>query len=377
MKIKIKGTGSAVPKLRVTNDDLSKLMDTSDEWIRSRTGIGARHLAVEETTTGLAVAAAKEALKDAEMTAEELDLIIAATVTADKFLPNLSCEVQSALGAKNAVAFDLNAACSGFLFALNTVQMYLENGVYKKALVIGAETLSKIMDWNDRSTCVLFGDGAGAAVVAAELEDENSAGNQDDVVDSEVDCKMVQADAADSKVNCKMAHADDADSRTNCKAMQPGASDKSGILSMVQGSDGARGEVLRCDNRPVNNPFAVNDTKLSYVSMNGQEVYKFAVKTVPKVIEEAVKKAGLEVEDIDLFVLHQANLRIIESVAKRLHQPMEKFPTNLEECGNISAASVPILLDNINKHGMICEGKKIVLAGFGAGLTWGATVLVW
>lgn len=377
MKIKIKGTGSAVPKLRVTNDDLSKLMDTSDEWIRSRTGIGARHLAVEETTTGLAVAAAKEALKDAEMTAEELDLIIAATVTADKFLPNLSCEVQSALGAKNAVVFDLNAACSGFLFALNTVQMYLENGVYKKALVIGAETLSKIMDWNDRSTCVLFGDGAGAAVVAAELEDENSAGNQDDVVDSEVDCKMVQADAADSKVNCKMAHADDADSRTNCKAMQPGASDKSGILSMVQGSDGARGEVLRCDNRPVNNPFAVNDTKLSYVSMNGQEVYKFAVKTVPKVIEEAVKKAGLEVEDIDLFVLHQANLRIIESVAKRLHQPMEKFPTNLEECGNISAASVPILLDNINKHGMICEDKKIVLAGFGAGLTWGATVLVW
>ncbi len=377
MKIKIKGTGSAVPKLRVTNDDLSKLMDTSDEWIRSRTGIGARHLAVEETTTGLAVAAAKEALKDAEMTAEELDLIIAATVTADKFLPNLSCEVQSALGAKNAVAFDLNAACSGFLFALNTVQMYLENGVYKKALVIGAETLSKIMDWNDRSTCVLFGDGAGAAVVAAELEDENSAGNQDDVVDSEVDCKMVQADDADSEMNCKMAQADDADYRTNCKAMQPGASDKSGILSMVQGSDGARGEVLRCDNRPVNNPFAVNDTKLSYVSMNGQEVYKFAVKTVPKVIEEAVKKAGLEVEDIDLFVLHQANLRIIESVAKRLHQPMEKFPTNLEECGNISAASVPILLDNINKHGMICEDKKIVLAGFGAGLTWGATVLVW
>ena len=344
MKIKIKGTGSAVPKLRVTNDDLSKLMDTSDEWIRSRTGIGARHLAVEETTTGLAVAAANEALKDAGMTAEELDLIIAATVTADKFLPNLSCEVQSALGAENAVAFDLNAACSGFLFALNTVQMYLENGIYKKALVIGAETLSKIMDWNDRSTCVLFGDGAGAAVVVAEEEVENQ---------------------------------DAADSRTNCKAMQPGASDKSGILSMVQGSDGARGEVLRCDNRPVNNPFAVNDSKLSYVSMNGQEVYKFAVKTVPKVIEEAVKKAGLEVEDIDLFVLHQANLRIIESVAKRLHQPMEKFPTNLEECGNISAASVPILLDNINKHGMICEGKKIVLAGFGAGLTWGATVLVW
>lgn len=349
MRIKIKGTGSAVPKLRVTNDDLSKLMDTSDEWIKSRTGIGARHLAVEETTTGLAVAAANDALRDAGVTAEELDLIIAATVTADKFLPNLSCEVQSALGAKNAVAFDLNAACSGFLFALNTVQMYLENGVYKKALVIGAETLSKIMDWNDRSTCVLFGDGAGAAVVAA--EDENVDG-QSDVTGGRSDFGRTQPDA-ESKSN------------------------KSGILSMVQGSDGARGEVLRCDNRPVNNPFAVNDATLSYVSMNGQEVYKFAVKTVPKVIEKAVDKAGLKVEDIDLFVLHQANLRIIESVAKRLHQPMEKFPTNLEECGNISAASVPILLDNINKHGMICEGKKIVLAGFGAGLTWGATVLTW
>lgn len=349
MRIKIKGTGSAVPKLRVTNDDLNKLMDTSDEWIKSRTGIGARHLAVEETTTGLAVAAANDALRDAGVTAEELDLIIAATVTADKFLPNLSCEVQSALGAKNAVAFDLNAACSGFLFALNTVQMYLENGVYKKALVIGAETLSKIMDWNDRSTCVLFGDGAGAAVVAA--EDENVDG-QPDVTGGRSDAGMMQPDA-ESKSN------------------------KSGILSMVQGSDGASGEVLRCDNRPVNNPFAVNDATLSYVSMNGQEVYKFAVKTVPKVIEKAVDKAGLKVEDIDLFVLHQANLRIIESVAKRLHQPMEKFPTNLEECGNISAASVPILLDNINKHGMICEGKKIVLAGFGAGLTWGATVLTW
>lgn len=349
MRIKIKGTGSAVPKLRVTNDDLSKLMDTSDEWIKSRTGIGARHLAVEETTTGLAVVAANDALRDAGVTAEELDLIIAATVTADKFLPNLSCEVQSALGAKNAVAFDLNAACSGFLFALNTVQMYLENGVYKKALVIGAETLSKIMDWNDRSTCVLFGDGAGAAVVAA--EDENVDG-QPDVTGGRSDAGMMQPDA-ESKSN------------------------KSGILSMVQGSDGASGEVLRCDNRPVNNPFAVNDATLSYVSMNGQEVYKFAVKTVPKVIEKAVDKAGLKVEDIDLFVLHQANLRIIESVAKRLHQPMEKFPTNLEECGNISAASVPILLDNINKHGMICEGKKIVLAGFGAGLTWGATVLTW
>lgn len=326
MNIKIKGTGSAVPKLRVTNDDLSKLMDTSDEWIKSRTGIEARHLAVEETTTSMSVEAAEKALADAGIKAVELDIIIAATVTPDKFLPNLACEVQSALGAADAVAFDINAACSGFLFALNTAKMYLDSGMYQNALVIGAETLSKIMDWEDRSTCVLFGDGAGAVVLNAE---ESS----------------VEGDA--------------------------------GILSLVQGSDGARGMALNCDNRPVNNPFVKNDKSLSYVHMNGQEVYKFAVRTVPEAIKEAVEKSGYSVDDIDLFVLHQANYRIIESVAKRLHQPMEKFPTNLQECGNISAASVPILLDNVNNHGMIKAGDKIVLAGFGAGLTWGATVLIW
>lgn len=326
MEIRIIGTGSALPARRVTNEDLSHIMDTSDEWIKSRTGIRARHLAVEETTTGLATEAAKKALHQADVQPEELDVIIAATVTADKFLPNLSCEVQSALGAKNAVAFDLNAACSGFLFALDVARRYLEDGTHKKALVIGAETLSKIMDWQDRSTCVLFGDGAGAAVLSA--------------------CEET--------------------------------GEKRGILSTVQGSDGSRGEVLCCDNRPVSNPYTAKyENTLSYVSMNGQEVYKFAVKTVPEVIKEAVAAAGLTVEEIDHFLLHQANYRIIESVAKRLHQPMEKFPTNLEECGNISAASVPILLDNENNHGMIKKGEKIVLAGFGAGLTWGAAVLVW
>lgn len=323
MNIKIIGTGSAVPKLRVTNDDLSKMMDTSDEWIKSRTGIEARHIAVEETTTSLAVEASKKALQMAGVQAEEIDLIIAATVTPDKFFPNLSCEVQSAIGADKAVAFDISAACSGFLFALDTAERYLRQGGYKKALVMGAETLSKIIDWNDRSTCVLFGDGAGAAVLSAE-EGEGA-----------------------------------------------------GILSMVQGSDGGRGMVLNCRNRPVNNPFVKNETALSYTSMNGQEVYKFAVKTVPDSITKAVEEAGCSLEEIDLFILHQANYRIIESVAKRLHQPMEKFPTNLQECGNISAASVPILLDKMNHDGRIVEGNKIVLAGFGAGLTWGATVLVW
>ena len=321
MNIKITGTGSSLPKLRITNEDLSRIVDTSDQWIASRTGIRARHIAVEETTTEMSVEAAESALKSAGIEAEDVGIIIAATVSADKYLPGLACEVQKNIGAKHAVAFDLNAACSGFLFALNTAALYLKQGIYQHALIIGAETLSKMVDWTDRSTCVLFGDGAGAAVLSV--------------------------------------------------------SEEKGILSMVQGSDGARGDVLSCEARKVNNPYIKSDITLSYVSMNGQEVYRFAVKTVPKAICEAVERAGLKLEDIDLFLLHQANYRIIEAVSKRLGQPMKKFPTNLEECGNISAASVPILLDNVNNHGMMTKGMKIVLAGFGAGLTWGAVVIEW
>ena len=323
-KVEIIGTGSAIPKLRVTNDDLSKMMDTSDEWISTRTGIKARHLAVEETTTGMAVEAAKRAMEKADVSPEEIDLIIAATVSPDRFFPNLSCEIQREIGAKQAVAFDINAACSGFLFALNIAATYLKSGVYRTALILGAETLSKMMDWTDRSTCVLFGDGAGAAVVRAKESDGES-----------------------------------------------------GILGMLTGSDGAAGMVLHCSNRPVNNPYVKNDTALSYTYMNGQEVYKFAVRTVPRAITEVVEQAGLSVDEIDHFLLHQANYRIIEAAAKRLKQPMEKFPTNLQECGNISAASVPILLDNVNREGRLKSGDKIVMAGFGAGLTWGAAVLIW
>ncbi len=321
MKTRICGTGRALPKLVVTNDDLSKIMDTSDEWISSRTGIRSRHLAVEETLTGLATEAAKQALEESGVKAEELDMILAATLSADDICPALACELQRELGAVNAVGFDINAACSGFLFALQTADAYIKIGMYKKILVVGGEILSKMMDWNDRSTCVLFGDGAGAAVVQADEE---------------------------------------------C-----------GILANIQGSDGAKGEALVVENRKVNNPYVTNSKELSYTFMNGQEVYKFAVKTVPKAILEAVEKAGLTIEDIDLFVLHQANMRIIESVSKRLKVSMEKFPTSLEECGNISAGSVPILLDKVNKEGKLKKGDKVVLAGFGGGLTWGASVLTW
>ena len=320
MPARIIGTGSALPALLVSNRELEKTVDTTDEWIRSRTGIESRHIAVEETTTSMAIEAAKKALQDAKASPEELDLIIVGTISPDHYFPSTACEIQNALGAVNATAFDISAACAGFLFGLGIVDAYMKADTVRTALVVGAETLSKMMDWNDRSTCVLFGDGAGAAVVR---------------------------------------------------------SDESGIMSMVQGSDGTRGNALTCEGRRVNNPYKKNDTSLDYTKMNGQEVYKFAVKTVPKSIEEALLKADVKADDVKYFLLHQANLRIIEAVAKRLGQSIEKFPTNLQECGNISAGSVPVLLDHVNREGMLQKGDTIVLAGFGAGLTWGATVLIW
>lgn len=319
--MKIIGTGSCLPKRIVTNQDLANIMDTSDEWITTRTGIKTRHIATEETTTSLSVGAAKKALEDAGIQPEELDLIIAATVTSDNIIPMLSAQVQAEIGADNATAFDINAACSGFLFELTIADAYMKAGRSKKALLIGAETLSKIMDWNDRSTCVLFGDGAGAVVVS----------NEED-----------------------------------------------SVLGIVQGAKGKDGMALSCINRTTSNPFAGKEpAPLSYVHMDGQAVYKFAVKTVPTAINQALEQAGVSPEEVSCYVLHQANIRIIEAVAKRLKQPMEKFPTNLQDCGNISAASVPILLDRVCKDGMIKAGDKVVLAGFGAGLTWGACVISW
>lgn len=320
MTIRIMGTGSYLPENIVTNDDLAKIMDTSDEWITSRTGIRMRHLVKEETTAQMSAEAAKQALKEAGLKAEDLDLIIVGTLSGDYVTPSTACEVQAMIGAEKAVAFDVNAACSGFMFAMNSAYAYIQSGIYKNALVIGAETLSKLMDWNDRGTCVLFGDGAGAAVVTA---------------------------------------------------------DEKGLLGFVQGSDGAKGMVLACKNRLNNNPLVKNPVEPDYVFMDGQEVYKFAVSKVPASINEALAEAGLEVSDIKYFLLHQANIRIIQSVAKRLKADISKFPTTLEHCGNISAGSVPILLDEVNKKGMLQRGDKLVMAGFGAGLTWSASVIEW
>lgn len=320
MTIRILGTGSYLPENVVTNDDLAKIMDTSDEWISSRTGIRQRHLVKDETTAGMSAKAAERALEEAGMTAEEIDLLIVGTLSPDHVTPSCACEVQSMIGAVNAVAFDINAACSGFMYAMNTAYAYIQSGIYKNALIIGAETLSKIMDWNDRSTCVLFGDGAGAAVVKG---------------------------------------------------------DETGLLKFTQGADGSKGMVLACKSRLNNNPLVQNPMDLDYVYMDGQEVYKFAVSTVPAAIKQVMDEAGLVESDIKYFLLHQANIRIIQSVAKRLKSDLDKFPLTLDRCGNISAASVPILLDEVNKKGMLKRGDKIVLAGFGAGLTWSAAVMEW
>ena len=323
MKTRIAGTGHFLPKTVVTNDNLSKVMDTSDEWISSRTGIRERRLATEETTASMSAEAAKLALSDAGVSPEEIDLIIVATVSADHMTPSCACEVQAAIGADHAVAFDINAACSGFLFALQMADMYIRQGVYRNALIIGAETLSKIMDWNDRSTCVLFGDGAGAAVIC------------------------------------------------------PAEGERQGLASITLGSDGAKGMVLAGVNRSNNNPYVKTDIGPHYIHMDGQEVYKFAVTTVPVSIEKVLEEAGLTTDDIKYFVLHQANIRILQSVSKRLKVDMDKFPISLDHCGNMSAASVPVLLDEVNRKGMLEKGDKIVLAGFGGGLTWGACVLEW
>ncbi len=320
MTTRIIGTGRCLPEHSVTNDDLAKIMDTSDEWIASRTGIRKRHIAKEETTASMSAEAAKRALKQAGLSPEEIDLIIVGTITGDYVTPSTACEVQQIIGAENAVAFDINAACSGFMFALNTAHAYFQSGIYQNALIIGAETLSKIMDWGDRSTSVLFGDGAGAAVVT-------------------------KGDA--------------------------------GLLSFTQGSDGAKGMVLACKNRSNNNPLISTSKEMEYTYMDGQEVYKFAVSKVPESIKKVLAEAHLEPEDIKYYILHQANIRIIQSVAKRLKVSEEKFPISLDHCGNISAGSVPILLDEVNEKGMLEKGDKIVMAGFGAGLTWSACVMEW
>ena len=317
---RIVGTGSYAPEQIVTNDDLAKIVETNDEWIRTRTGIRQRRIATSEGTSDLAAKAAERAIEQAGIKPEEIDLIILATSSQDYCFPSGACEVQGRVGAVNAVCYDLSAACTGFVFALNTAQAFIQSGVYRTALVVGSEVLSKLIDWKDRSTCVLFGDGAGAVVLRA---------------------------------------------------------DETGILGFQMHSDGTKGNVLTCGARSNGNFLMNQKPELSYMTMDGQEVFKFAVKRVPEVISQLLEKTGTPIEEIRYFVLHQANYRIIESVAKRLKVGMEKFPANMEYYGNTSGASIHLLLDEMNRAGKLNPGDKIILSGFGGGLTWGATLIQW
>ena len=319
MFAKIAGTGSALPERVVDNFEIAQNVDTSDEWIQSITGVRTRHIAGEETAVSLAIDASKEAIKDAGISPEEIDLVIVSTVSAEQLLPCLACEVQAAVGADNAAAFDVNAACTGFITAYQIAVGQMKAGLAKTALIIGTECLSNIVDWTDRGTCILFGDGAGAAVLKAD---------------------------------------------TTCETE---------ILPMVLHADGRKGGVLTCGSGTGNGKSAYG----RYVQMDGKEIYRFAVKEVPMVIKELLSLSGWEAGDVDYFVLHQANRRIIEAIAKRLHLDESRFPMNMMDNGNMSSASIPVLLDSMNKKGMLKPGTRLIIAGFGAGLTWGGTCLTW
>ena len=316
---KIYGTGSYVPEHVMDNDDLAKIVDTNDEWIRERTGIGRRHVIEEETTSYMAGQAAARAVEQSGIDPAEIDLILVATSSSEVIYPCAACEVQKAVGAVHAAGYDLNAACTGFVLAFNTAQAYISAGLYRTILVVGAESMSNMVDWTDRSTCILFGDGAGAVILRAEE------GNP---------------------------------------------------VYMAAHSDGVKGEALTQLSRH-RRGWEKEEEKESYIHMDGQAVFKFAVRKVPEIIEEVLGQTDVKLEEIDYFILHQANRRIIEAVAKRLKTDISKFPMNLEEYANPSAATVPILLDEMNRRGMFRRGQKIILSGFGAGLTWAACLFEW
>ena len=320
MTARIAGIGICVPENIITNDDLAKIVDTNDEWIRSRTGLCERRISTEDGPSALAAKAAKKALEAAGVSPEEIDILILGTSSPDYNYPSGACEVQAAIGAVNAVAFDISAACAGFIFAMEIVQGFFQAGIYKTALIIGSETLSKVTDWSDRGTCVLFGDGAGAAVLKA---------------------------------------------------------DEKGIIDMMMGSDGTKGPVLACQSRTLGNFLTGTKPEIGFMTMDGQEVFRFAVKKVPESVEILLKKTGIPKEEIKYYVLHQANERIIEAAAKRLKEPMDKFPMSISRYGNTSTASIPLLLNEMVEHGMLEPGDKIVMSGFGAGMTWGAVLLEW
>lgn len=321
----ILGTGKYVPERILSNEDLARMVDTNDEWIVTMTGMKERRIAAEhEATSDLAYEAAVRAIDAAGLTAEEIDLIMVCSVTPDMMFPSTACIVQERLGAKNAAAFDLSAACAGFIYGVATATSYIKTGMYKHVLVIGAETLSRITDYTDRNTCILFGDGAGAAVLGPVPEGR-------------------------------------------------------GFHSFELGADGRGSELLTLEGGGSRYPASMDtlEGKRHFIYMNGREVFKFAVRIMGSAAEEALAKAGKTKEDIDLLIPHQANIRIIQSAIDRLNLPAEKCMINIPKYANTSAASIPLALAEAVEEGRIKEGDTIVLVGFVGGLTWGAAVLTW
>ncbi|XTR37344.1 beta-ketoacyl-ACP synthase III [Paraclostridium tenue] len=323
-KAGILGVGSYLPEKIISNFDLEKIMDTSDEWIRTRTGIKERRVADEnEATSDLATKAALNAIKDANLTPEDIDLIIVATITPDMIFPSTACLVQANIKATKAACFDLEAACSGFIYGMTVAKQFIETNTYKHVLVIGAEALSRILDYEDRSTAILFGDGAGAVVM--------------------------------------------------------GSVNEGGVLSTNLGSDGNGKDYLNIPAGGSKNPASEETLKnrLHSVKMAGNDVFKFAVRIMQDASIKCVESANLDIQDIDYLIPHQANIRIIEASAKRLKLNMDKVYVNLDRYGNMSAASIPVALDEAYREGKIKKGDNIVLVGFGGGLTWGASVVRW
>ena len=317
MSIKTKGTGSYAPEKIITNDDLAKMVETSDEWITQRVGVKQRRVSTGETAADFALYAAKEAMANAGVDVSEIDIIICATISSETVCPTVAGMVQARLGAQ-CPAFDISSACSGFLFALDTAVSFIERGGIRNALVIGAERISKLIDWTDRNTCVIFGDGAGAFVVS------------------------------------------------------PGENYLSSKLATHGGN-----EVIEIPGFGGTSPFFEKEHKRPYIFMDGQETFKFAVKKIVDDTKEVVEKAGLALSDIDYIVPHQANIRIIEYASKRLGIPMEKFVVNIDRYGNTSAASVPMAMDELAKSGKLKGGEKIVMCAFGGGLSSAACVIKW
>ncbi len=326
-KCAIIGIGSYVPDHIMTNFDLEKKIDTSDEWIRTRTGIVERRIcAKDETTADLAFNAAKRAIAHAGIKAQDIDLIINATITPNMIFPSTACLVQEKLKAKNAAGFDLSAACTGFVYALTTAKMYVENGFYENVLVIGAEALSKFVDWEDRNTCVLFGDGAGAVIVSR-IQDK------------------------DKK--------------------------KGGVLESYLASDGKYADLLNIPGGGSLHPasYKTIEDRLHFLKMKGNEVFKIAVQSMIDGVNKVLEKAGMTFDDIDCFIPHQANIRIIEAIRKRLKIPKDKLYINVDKYGNTSAATVIIALDEIIKKGVVKAGDKVLMVAFGGGFTWGAIIV--